>query len=203
MTVQLERARRASTPSDVEDRLADLQAGMTRTRHLVEQLLALARAQTDNDVPEYDEPFSSVLRAVISVVLPHADAAGMDISLEPGADDDCPVRSVLTASVLRNLLDNAITHARDGGIAVVAAERVADELVVTVDDAGPGVSDPAALLAPFVRGADAGTGGSGLGLTIVTEQLRRCGGALTLGPTHRFPTGTRAEVRLPLVPQGA
>lgn len=198
MTVQLERARRASTPSGVEDRLRDLHAGMTRTRHLVEQLLALARAQADTDLRDHDEPFSAVLRGVVADVLPHADAAGMEISLERGPDEDCPVRSVVTASVLRNLLDNAITHADEGGVAVVAARRVGDELVVTVDDAGPGVADAEALLVPFVRGTDAGTGGSGLGLAIVTEQLRRCGGSLTLGPTPRFPVGTRAEVRLPL-----
>ncbi|MBT9257158.1 hypothetical protein KMZ32_19905 [Phycicoccus sp. MAQZ13P-2] len=201
MTVQLERARHAPTPPAVEDRLADLDAGMIRTRHLVEQLLALARAQADDDTPERTEPFEAVLRAVVADVLPAADAAGVEISLDPGSDDHASVHSTSTASVLRNLLDNAVAHARAGGLVVVATRRDKGHLVVTIDDAGPGIDDTEAVVAPFVRGLGAGPGGSGLGLAIVTEQLHRHGGALSLGPTPRFPTGTRAQIRLPLASQ--
>ena len=197
MAVQLDRA--GSAPADRRgDRLADLDAGLRRARHVVDQLLDLARAQADQDADPATERFDVLLGAVVSDVLPAADAAGVEIVLESGADEPSRVHLAATSSALRNLLDNAVRYGADGGLVVLAARRDEGSLVVTVDDGGPGMADPDALSRPFVRGSEMAAEGSGLGLVIVAEQVARFGGSVSFGATARFPTGTRAMLQIPV-----
>lgn len=101
----------------------------------------------------------------------------------------------LTRAV-RNLVANAVTY---GTRATVTVERAADEIVVLVDDDGPGLADldVEALFQPFVRGdaARGADGGSGLGLAVARAAARGHGGDVTL--TSRPPGGTRARLTLP------
>ncbi len=89
-----------------------------------------------------------------------------------GQDVD-PVRVNATkiGRVLDNLLSNALRYTPAGGQILVAAERSADGVVVTVDDSGPGFDerDIPRLFEQFYRGEKArsrATGGAGLGLAI-------------------------------------
>lgn len=70
-----------------------------------------------------------------------------------------------------------------GGRVTVVARRAGDEVVVTVDDNGPGVPEALAstLFEPFVtgRGLDAKHPGTGLGLAIASRWIERHGGTLT------------------------
>jgi two-component system sensor histidine kinase PrrB len=101
-----------------------------------------------------------------------------------------------------NLLVNALVHGGGaGGPPVVQVELRPQgrEAVLTVDDAGPGIPRESreAVFARFRRGPD--SPGSGLGLTLVAQQIALHRGTVRLGepPSGR---GTRAEVRLPLGP---
>ncbi|QIM22133.1 hypothetical protein G7075_14945 [Phycicoccus sp. HDW14] len=152
MTVQLERARAARTSTDVDARLADLHTGMARSRHLVDQLLDLARAQVDDGAGHRAEAFDGLLRAVVAEVLPQADAAAVEIAVESGADERALVPVAATASALRNVLDNAVRYGASGGVVAIATRRDGEDLVVTVDDAGPGMGDVEALLARSCAG---------------------------------------------------
>ncbi|MHA6760485.1 sensor histidine kinase [Streptacidiphilus sp. PAMC 29251] len=99
-----------------------------------------------------------------------------------------------------NLLVNALVHGGSaGGPPQVEVELRTDhdQLVLTVDDAGPGVpaEQREQVFERFRRGRD--SPGSGLGLTLVAQQIALHGGTVRLTDTPSGQ-GTRAEIRLPL-----
>ena len=90
------------------------------------------------------------------------------------------------ATLLANLLDNALRHTPEGGRVDVAVAEEAGRAVLSVTDTGPGI--PAAererVFERFHRGAqadDAAPGtGSGLGLSIVRRIAEAHGATVTL-----------------------
>lgn len=101
--------------------------------------------------------------------------------------------------LLDNLLGNALAHGRDASgrpWVRVGASATADQVVVSVDDHGPGVPPDARdrVFERFQRGPD--SAGSGLGLTLVAQQAALHRGSVTVtdGPGG---VGARFAVRLP------
>lgn len=91
----------------------------------------------------------------------------------------------LAASVLSNLLSNALKFTPPDGRVLIAAEQVGDRIAVSVSDTGPGIPPEHAgkLFKRFFRvpGGDA-TPGSGLGLAIARQIVEAHDGALTYAP---------------------
>jgi signal transduction histidine kinase len=107
--------------------------------------------------------------------------------------------------VVLNLLSNAIKFVPDGGRVQLRLGVAGDEVVLSVEDDGPGV--PVALrqaiFERFRRGDDAATGrvgGTGLGLAIARELVECHGGRIQVGDAPSG--GARFAVTLPLA-QGA
>ncbi|MBM7813712.1 sensor histidine kinase [Saccharothrix algeriensis] len=99
--------------------------------------------------------------------------------------------------MLRNLLDNAVRHARSS--VTVRVARSAGEVVLEVLDDGPGIpaADRERVFDRFVRLDDArarDTGGSGLGLTLARDIAVRHGGSLRVADGAQ---GARLVARLP------
>ena len=96
-----------------------------------------------------------------------------------------------------NLLDNAALHGRAGGHVRVALARDDDDLLVRVDDDGPGIpaADRERLLEPFARGTATTASGTGLGLAIVAQQVALHDGELRLEDSELGGLGV--QVRLP------
>lgn len=144
---------------------------------------------------------SSVLRAATAPFVSQAESAGVELRVEitprvPRAAIGDPYR---LRQILSNLTGNAVKFTESGRV-VVSVDRVADDLVMTVEDTGRGI--PAAardtLFEPFSQ-ADASTtrefGGTGLGLTISRQLARAMGGDLEL--THTGPVGSTFTLRVP------
>ncbi|GIL41820.1 sensor histidine kinase [Roseiterribacter gracilis] len=149
---------------------AELKQDLRRMTILVDQLLSLARLQTQQKPLERLE-LVALARNVVAELAPLALARGSQISLEAG---DAPVFVAGSedglAAALRNVVDNALRHAGSGGSVEVAVNPSG---CIDVRDTGPGVSDAdrARIFEPFERGlAPVGTG-SGLGLAIAREVL--------------------------------
>jgi signal transduction histidine kinase len=105
--------------------------------------------------------------------------------------------------MLRNLVENALRHAREGGEVEVRSERHDRVVEIHVSDDGQGVADDdrERIFEPFYRAPDAralSPDGSGLGLAIAREIARAHSGDITLAPPARRPQGARFIVRLPL-----
>jgi len=85
--------------------------------------------------------------------------------------------------ILRNLLANALTHTPDGGTITVAAVAANSGVEISVADTGPGIA-PEHLPHVFDRFYRAdpsrarGTGGAGLGLSIVKQLAAAHGGSV-------------------------
>lgn len=102
-------------------------------------------------------------------------------------------RPIMLQRAVGNLIDNALKYGRR---AHVALDATADTAVISVEDAGTGVTaaDMDQYLAPFRRGENAkDIQGFGLGLTIVTAVAEQHGGQLTYEAT---PHGLRACLEL-------
>ncbi|MFF6995382.1 ATP-binding protein [Streptomyces sp. NPDC008313] len=92
------------------------------------------------------------------------------------------------AAVVDALIGNVFRHTPHGTGFAVRVERKDGHVLLTVDDAGPGVADPEAAL---TRGVSVG-GSTGLGLDIVARAARAAEGELTIS---RAPLGG-ARVRV-------
>jgi signal transduction histidine kinase len=97
-----------------------------------------------------------------------------------------------------NVTDNAVTY---GGEARIGADVEGDDVVVAIDDNGPGIraEQREMVFEPFVRleeSRNRRTGGAGLGLAIARNVAETHGGSLTLETAPGG--GTRAVIRLPL-----
>jgi signal transduction histidine kinase len=96
-----------------------------------------------------------------------------------------------------NLVDNALRH---GETVVLRLRAEANQVLIEVEDDGPGISgDKAAMLEPFVRGDAArrmnDQAGFGLGLPIARAVAAAHGGTLSLH--DRTPRGLVARITLP------
>lgn len=112
------------------------------------------------------------------------------------------------AQVIANLLDNARKYG-DGATAVRVTRSVeADEVVIAVEDRGPGVDpdDRGRIFERFSRAvATAGTrgtdSGSGLGLALVAEHVALHGGRVGVEDRDDGEPGSRFTVTLPIDPE--
>ncbi len=118
-----------------------------------------------------------------------------DKSIEANVDD---VRLIL---ILKNLLSNALRYSStDDGRVRLSARLDGSDLVVTVEDDGPGISPEQAdnLGEPFFRGDPSRTretGGTGLGLYLAKLAAEAHGGILSVD--RQYTQGARLVVRLP------
>jgi len=115
---------------------------------------------------------------------------------EPGAEHVVGDRDRLEQA-LQNLAANALRHTPDGGEITLSSAAVADGIVLTVRDTGPGIP-PEHLPLIFDRfykvdASRKAAGGSGLGLSIVKTIVERHGGSITA----RNDGGAVFEIRLP------
>ncbi|MGW4775301.1 sensor histidine kinase [Streptomyces filamentosus] len=163
--------------------------------------LELAQALTDRVVEAVGEP---VLAALLLGKAAQANERGVELVLtEDSRIDDgllppgLPARDLVT--VLGNLVDNAVEAA--GGspqarVTVTVAARAGDgELLLRVDDSGPGVR-PADRAAVLGRGWSTRGPGRGLGLALVRQAVTRASGTLAVDGAPGG--GARFTVRVPL-----
>lgn len=139
------------------------------------------------------------VRLAVETMQPRAQATDVDIRTELPAS--LPLRRDATAiqMVLRNLLDNAVKYSQPGNVVQVEVVRQGDEARVRVVDQGRGMDadELAHAFAPFWRGSDHATGGSGLGLHLVRELVQAHGGAVSIHSEGRGH-GCEVALRLPI-----
>jgi two-component system, OmpR family, sensor kinase len=164
-----------------------------RMRRLVGDLLLLARADANRQQPHEPTDISRVLVEVAAELGPVADGHHLTVDADDAVVDGA--RDELYRMTL-NLMENAIRHTPDGTRirATVAANN--GDVVLTVQDDGPGVAPELRdrIFERFVRGAGDRGSSSGLGLSIVRAVAESHGGNVVLedaGPGARF------VVRLP------
>jgi signal transduction histidine kinase len=202
LKLQIGVLRDAREGADRDAALLRLRAGIDRAAHLVEQLLALARAEPGAAVTRTDLDLVAVVHEALADAAPLA--AQRDCTIDLDAPPALPMRGDAQAlrSLLRNLVDNALHYgcgeSEPPPRVQVSLAAEAGEAVLRVDDAGPGIP-PAERERVFDRfhRRDASHGeGTGLGLAIVRAVATQHGGRVKLADSPIG--GLRVEVRLPL-----
>jgi signal transduction histidine kinase len=165
-----------------------------RMRLLIEDLFLLARADEKNLVMRKEEvPLDELAQAEAARVRRHGCNVHTTISPARLIGD----RAALSRMV-RNLVDNAVRHAKSRVDVQVGGRD--GNVILTVSDDGPGIApaDRARIFERFVRldsdRARSG-GGTGLGLAIVAEVVAAHGG--TVGIDDRCGGGATMTVTLP------
>jgi two-component system sensor histidine kinase TctE len=185
--------------------LNDLDEASERLQHLVVQLLALARADNAlrSEVPLTKVDLNQLVEEVCADQAPAAVAA--DIELQFDAAEEKPIAEsnpVLAREMIGNLIDNAIRYAGRGAEIHVSVSRVETELLVVIEDNGPGIA-PEFREAVFSRFKRLNPGvnktGSGLGLSIV-QSLAAAIRARMILATPASGRGLRAEIYFPRSP---
>ncbi|HKR42901.1 MAG TPA: ATP-binding protein [Paraburkholderia sp.] len=200
MSLQAERLGETDLPVDARTRLTTLRGGLERSRKLIEQLLALARIQTEPARPMEPVSIHATWRRVLEDLMPLAEAKHIDIGVEDGADVRVSVDSIELTTLIRNLVDNAIRYTPDGGRVNLAVRETESQALLTVADNGPGIAphERARVFDPFYRIPGNEQIGSGLGLAIVRTIADRMGAEVSLAPTDTHTQrGLRVSVRIP------
>ena len=200
LSLQAENLDPADLPEQARERLGALKQGMRRTKHLLEQLLALARHEAGPNGEATVVPLDRTVKDLVADLVPDAARKGIDLGfqlIEPLATKGEPV---MVATMIRNLLDNAVRFTPQGGRVDIGVYREGNEAVVQIEDTGPGIpsGDIDRIFEPFFRGSRPAEDGTGLGLSIVNRIVDRLGGIVVLeNISDRPPKGLRATIRLP------
>ena len=181
----------AEDDADARRRFLGIMAEQSeRMRRLIDDLLGLSRIElTEHQAPTGQVLLAELARSEAEAMVPilarrsvHLDLALDDAALATPADGE------QLAQVLRNLLENAIRHGREGGtVRLVVRQMEGDRpgAVMEITDDGPGIAREhiPRLTERFYRvdkGRSRGAGGTGLGLAIVKHIINRHRGQLVI-----------------------
>jgi two-component system sensor histidine kinase KdpD len=179
----------------VDERRALAQSVFAQAREMSEQVakvLQMTRLETGAIALERDwDSIAEIAEALLRRLRERLASHRVIVELP----DDLPLVRVdasLVEQALGNLLENAARHTPPGTLIRLRARRDGAELVVSVEDFGPGLSDEELerVFAKFHRGAaEAAGGGVGLGLSICRAVVALHGGRAW---AERIPGGGTA-----------
>jgi two-component system sensor histidine kinase QseC len=202
LKIHAQNAARAASDEERRSSLQRLLAGVERSIHLAEQMLAYSRATAARGaLPAGPVALRQVLDDALEDALPRLKERALKVTLDSDPPvADMPVRGDRDklASLVRNLLDNAGRHAPQGSTVRLELRAQACGTTLSVIDEGPGI--PPALrervFESYYRIPGSPGEGSGLGLAIVREIAAQHGAAVELGEGDRG-RGTRVTVTFP------
>jgi two-component system OmpR family sensor kinase len=203
LSLQAENLESVALPKRAQERVAALKQGMHRTKHLLEQLLALARHEALPSGPA-EMPLAALDRAakeVVADLLPEALDRGIDLGFALVEPLTVRGEPVMLSAIIRNLLDNALRFTPRGGTIDIGIYREDDAAILQVEDTGPGIAstDMDQIFEPFFRGSRPEGEGTGLGLSIVKRIVDNLGGNIALeNIASAGRSGLSVTVRLPI-----
>lgn len=171
-----------------------------RLQRTTEKLLDLSRL--DDDISVMPEPVDVKQVAVDAMVLLRPLADEQRIRIRCDLEDGCVVMATTDDMfhIIFNLMENAIKYNVPEGSVLLTLRGTEDTVTFAVEDTGIGIpeSETFNIFNRFYRVDKARsreTGGSGLGLSIVHDTVKRHGGSITVGPNK--PQGSIFSVSFP------
>ena len=192
-------------PRGAEESRTALEQAMGEVERLcaiAEDLLALARLEAAPAVERAPVDLAEIAAEASAMAQTLAEARHQELAQEFATDARKGIVVIGSAADLRrvvlNLLDNAVKFTPEGGRIEIAVTTDGSTALVSVRDSGPGIDprDLAHIFDPFYRSRGANGAGSGLGLALSREIVRRHGGSITAA--NRPAGGCEVQVRLPL-----
>jgi two-component system, OmpR family, sensor histidine kinase MtrB len=186
--------RRSELPEKAQQAVDLINSQLRKLSQMVLDLLEIARIDAGvADVHLEEEEMVALTKRVLTSLTVSPDV----VVVEDGTRSTIAVVDRRRyEQVLRNLVDNATKYG-DGVVAVRISGGLG-KIVISVDDAGPGVGDAERqrIFERFSRGrASHDVPGTGLGLSLAADQARTMGASVAVS---RSPDGgARFSVRLP------
>ena len=184
--------RQPGLPEEARIRFADKAASqMTRLERLIQEVLLFARGESlGRDLISATDLLGEAGHTVESLMREH----GIEFEYRDQCGETVLVggRKALFGAIV-NLLENAMQATPAGGKICLAGFRMGDNLLIAVQDTGPGIAPEiqARIFEPFFTTRGQGTG---LGLAIALGVARAHGGAIEL----LSEPGAGAEFRMSL-----
>ena len=208
LRMQADLAQRETDADELKKSLKQIGRASIRATHTVNQLLAMARAETTGrSLAQHPVDLAYVVSEAIQDTLPHAFEKQIDLGYEGPeqgeASSQVQGNATLLKELVRNLLDNAISYTPVKGqvTARLLTDRFSGVVVLLVEDTGPGIPEAERELVfqPFYRALGTNVDGTGLGLAIVQEIAQQHGATISIEdagrPSHPSLPGTRVTVR--------
>ena len=181
---------RSANPDQMASATAKAQTALERAERVLAQLLILARVDAATGSVLQPVNVVALAKDLTAELVPDALQRGVDLGFEGPEQAIALAEPVLLAEMLKNLTGNAIAYAGPGAVVTVRVRDLGDQVVLEVEDDGPGLTpDQMARAAQRKRGLpmrvqpDA-RAGYGLGLAITAEI------AALFGADIRFHPGT-------------
>ena len=183
--LQLGALARAATESERGEAMGKLSEGVQRAIRLVEQMLALARQEPRAEPLRTRFALDELGREVVAELVPLADARRIDLGISHAQTAFVRGERDAVATLIRNLVDNAVRYTPPGGRVDVSVERSTEappRAVLKVVDDGPGIApeERIRVFDRFYRQPGVAAPGSGLGMAIVKAIAQTHGAAVTL-----------------------
>ncbi|WP_426117152.1 sensor histidine kinase N-terminal domain-containing protein [Massilia sp. PWRC2] len=188
MRMQSELALRQVDPDEIHRSLEQLAKSSESATRLVNQLLALARAeqQPHAGAPLAPTDLASLARDTVRDWVQASFAYQIDLGYESPVNASAADTVLIAANplmlreLLSNLIDNALRYTPAGGsvtVRVLAAAGGSGQAVLEVEDSGPGIApaERRRVFERFYRILGSSVAGSGLGLAIVREIAQQHG----------------------------
>jgi two-component system, OmpR family, sensor kinase len=186
--LQLGALARAATEPERAAAMGQLSEGVQRAIRLVEQMLALARQEPRAEAARIEFALDELAREAVAELVPLADSRRIDLGISEAQTVFVRGDRDAVATLMRNLIDNAVRYTPAGGRVDVLVERTTEtpaRATLKVVDTGPGIEphERERVFDRFYRQAGNREPGSGLGLAIVKAI------ALAHGATVRLDEG--------------
>ena len=208
LRMQADLAQRETNADELKKSLKHIGQSSIRATHTVNQLLAMARAETTGrSLAKQQIDMVLIASEVMADSVPRALEKQIDLGYDGPAADEPQSKiegnPTLLKELVRNLLDNAIAYTPEKGQVTLRllTDRFSGVLVLLVEDSGPGIpeAERALVFQPFYRALGTNVDGSGLGLAIVLEIANQHDATISIEdaalPGHPNTPGTRIAVR--------
>jgi two-component system OmpR family sensor kinase len=179
----------------LKKRIAAMEGDVQELNSLVNELLGMARLDSEQALHLDTVDVAALLRSVETALPPGHPAVGLDAGPGLGSiEADARLLGRALSNLLRNAQKYAASRIR------MTARREAGRVVIAVEDDGPGIplEERERIFEPFYRldrSRDRATGGFGLGLSIARKAVLRHGGSLQVEASELG--GARFVVGLP------
>lgn len=189
-------------PDKVESTLDRLEREAERISDLVGELLLISRMETGVEYGQQsDVDVSNLIDDIVEDARFEADYKSVSIDLQQNADITLHGQQELLHRAIENVIRNAIKFSEAGDTIHISSQADAanKNLIITVEDEGPGVKevDLARLFRPFFRSHQTQRrDGIGLGLTIAQQAVVAHKGEIHA--VNRSERGLRMEIKLPI-----
>jgi len=180
--------------SEIQDSVEAIESSVVRASGIIENLLNFVRISSDRCQPTNIRDF---LDGVIALERKTLEKNSIEVSVECPEDISCCLHQDSLKHVFINLISNSMDAIEADGRVSIKSYKERNSIIFEFSDNGEGISekDIKNIFNPFFTTKPAGKG-TGLGLYITYNEIKKCGGSITV--SSKQGEGTTFRIEIPL-----